>query len=131
MLQVTLNTDPLHRSTERGVAKRAMSEHMLNSRCLSARCRGLVAIVSLLSALVICATPTLGRADTILPREYEGVDIENKLGAQAPLDLKFKDEQGREVTLLSPWPPARTRQARDGGTSATRRTRARWLLGGG
>lgn len=76
-----------------------MSEHMLNSRYLSARCRGLVAIVSLLSALVICATPTLGRADTILPREYEGVEIENKLGAQAPLDLKFKDEQGREVTL--------------------------------
>ena len=40
-------------------------------------------------------------------------------------------QRGREVALLSPWPLARTRQARDGGTSARRRTRARWLLGGG
>ena len=34
-------------------------------------------------------------------------------------------QRGRQVALLSPWPLARTRQARDGGTSARRRMRAR------
>lgn len=33
------------------------------------------------------------------PRELENVDISDKLGTKAPLDLVFKDEDGNDVTL--------------------------------
>lgn len=35
------------------------------------------------------------------PKELEGVGIEEKLGAQLDMNLKFKDESGKEVTLGS------------------------------
>lgn len=62
------------------------------------RCSGAALIRSLFMVLVIII-PTSGWSDTVLPREYEGVTIENKLGTLAPLDLKFKDHTGREVEL--------------------------------
>lgn len=36
-----------------------------------------------------------------LPKELEGVGIEERLGAQVPLDTVFKDEEGRQVTLAN------------------------------
>lgn len=36
---------------------------------------------------------------TTLPPNLSGVSIDQKLGAQIPLDLQFKDESGRDVTL--------------------------------
>ena len=53
----------------------------------------------ILGFLLANLVSTMGHADTIRPREYEGVKIENKLGALAPLHLKFKDDQGQEVVL--------------------------------
>jgi protein SCO1/2 len=35
------------------------------------------------------------------PKEYEGIGIEEKLGGEVPLDLQFKDEEGRLVSLRS------------------------------
>jgi len=40
-----------------------------------------------------------GTASSTLPKDLEGVAIEQKLGAGVPLDLRFRDESGREVTL--------------------------------
>jgi protein SCO1/2 len=42
--------------------------------------------------------PTGGRMEP-LPPELEGVELEQKLGAQVPLSARFKDEDGRAVTL--------------------------------
>ena len=59
----------------------------------------------LLLSIIICfkACPTWGapEAETkkYTTREFEGVEIKDKLGAQVPLDLVFKDETGKEVQL--------------------------------
>lgn len=45
------------------------------------------------------AAPAIGYADEDTPREFDGVQILNKLGEMAPLDLKFKDDAGRDVEL--------------------------------
>ena len=59
----------------------------------------------LLLSAIICfnACPTWGapeiEAAKIPVLEFEGVEIKDKLGAQVPLDLVFKDESGKEVQL--------------------------------
>ena len=58
-----------------------------------------------LLSVIICFTahPTWGAPDVetkkVPVREFEGVEIKDKLGAQVPLDLVFRDEAGKEVQL--------------------------------
>ena len=57
-----------------------------------------LALITLVTLGTLTA-PAIGHAEDTSPREYDGVEITNKLGAQTPLNLKFKDEEGHEVTL--------------------------------
>lgn len=56
----------------------------------------------LLIAIGTCSVPmageSAGRAET-LPKELEGIGVEEKLGQRVPLDLRFRDTEGKEVTL--------------------------------
>lgn len=51
--------------------------------------------------LVTClASPPLRAIDTrLLPPELQGIGIDQRLGAQLPLDTEFRDESGRTVKL--------------------------------
>jgi protein SCO1/2 len=51
------------------------------------------------SALPVKGPAAAGSASSLLPQALEGVSIEQKLGAVVPLDLAFRDETGRDVTL--------------------------------
>lgn len=53
------------------------------------------ALVSALTA----AAPLRAQADDALPKELEGVSIEDRRGAQAPLDVTFLDQDGKSATL--------------------------------
>jgi protein SCO1 len=53
----------------------------------------------LLAILVALTTAGAAAADTKLPAELEGVDIEDRHGARLPQDLRFLDHQGHEVRL--------------------------------
>lgn len=55
-------------------------------------------LVSTFILTFVLALPAMAQVNQ-KPKELENVDVENKLGAQIPLDLKFKDEQGNDVTL--------------------------------
>ncbi len=58
-------------------------------------------LLSIIFGLV--SFPSWGAPDAETPktttREFEGVEIQDKLGAQVPLDLVFKNEKGQEVQL--------------------------------
>jgi protein SCO1 len=59
---------------------------------------------TLIAAMVVASASGLARAEVPLradetPKELEGVGIDEKLDQLAPLDLPFKDENGRDVTL--------------------------------
>ena len=47
------------------------------------------------------AARALGQADegAVVSQELKGIDVEQKLGAQLPLDLRFVDDKGRDVRL--------------------------------
>jgi protein SCO1/2 len=50
-------------------------------------------------ALVVLARPVPARADTELPKELAGIDIEDKAGAALPPDVRLTSSDGRGVTL--------------------------------
>jgi protein SCO1/2 len=54
---------------------------------------------ALLAVLVLLWSGTGLRAADKLPAEYEGLRFEQRLGAQAPLDVEFRDETGAAVRL--------------------------------
>lgn len=49
--------------------------------------------------LLVSAAPGPAQRQEPLPRELEGVGVDEKLGARVPLDLAFTDESGQAVTL--------------------------------
>jgi protein SCO1/2 len=53
----------------------------------------------LLLGLAVLATSAAAQINLGTPPEMEGVDVTQKLGAQIPLDARFRDERGRDVTL--------------------------------
>jgi protein SCO1/2 len=53
----------------------------------------------LCAALSLPALPALAQTSDVLPAEVAGAVIVDKLGAQVPLELKFKDENGNDVEL--------------------------------
>jgi protein SCO1/2 len=55
--------------------------------------------MTLLTLLVIVITAGPVRADAQLPRSLQGVGFDQKLDAQVPFDLSFRDEAGRAVEL--------------------------------
>jgi protein SCO1/2 len=57
----------------------------------------MVRAVILSLAVLLPALPA--RADTQLPASLQGVGFDQKLGAQVPLDLSFRDETGQVVRL--------------------------------
>ncbi len=50
---------------------------------------------------LLLAVAPLGIAQLSLPAQLQGVGIEQRLGGRIPLDSRFLDESGREVTLGS------------------------------
>lgn len=50
-------------------------------------------------ALLLAAAPARARDDQTRPPQLRGVDFEQRLGAQVPLELPFRDEAGRRVRL--------------------------------
>jgi protein SCO1/2 len=50
-------------------------------------------------ALAICAGEVGAQLIGDLPPEMQGVGIDDKSGTQVPLDLRFRDEDGRAITL--------------------------------
>src|SRR5262245_22207625 len=53
-----------------------------------------------LAALLLLLLTAAGvRADERLPKEIRDVGIDQRLNEQVPLDLTFRDEEGRAVTL--------------------------------
>ncbi|MCS7182943.1 MAG: SCO family protein [Thermoanaerobaculum sp.] len=54
-----------------------------------------------LCLLMVAAAPVWAQRAEPLPKELEGVGIEDRPGAQVPLDAVFFDEDGREVQLGS------------------------------
>src|SRR6188474_3154011 len=46
--------------------------------------------------LILC---TFALAETPVPEVLKGVDIQQRLNAQVPLNLSFKDENGKDVIL--------------------------------
>jgi protein SCO1/2 len=55
--------------------------------------------VALLPLLVFACRPTTVRAQPALPQPLQAVGFDQKLDAQVPLDLEFRDESGRAVKL--------------------------------
>lgn len=55
------------------------------------------ALVALL--LGVCAAPAPAQLIEKVPSEIDGVGIDDKSGDQIPLDLRFRDENGRAITL--------------------------------
>ena len=63
----------------------------------SSRLRAALWAVAL--ALVVVVRPTPARADTELPKELSGIDIEDRPGAQLPRDVRLKTSDGKPVVL--------------------------------
>ncbi|MGK3999515.1 SCO family protein [Sorangium sp. So ce1024] len=63
--------------------------------------RPLSALLALLALLVVAAAPTRDAraADTTIPPELIGVDIEERPGALLPRELRLRDQSGQEVEL--------------------------------
>ncbi len=57
----------------------------------------LSALVAL--ALAVCAGPVGAQLIEKLPEEMQGVGVDDKSGSQVPLDLRFRDENGKAITL--------------------------------
>ena len=57
------------------------------------------ALWGLAIALALVARPAPARADTELPREFVGIDIEDKAGASLPGDVRLRTSEGRPVLL--------------------------------
>jgi len=57
-----------------------------------------VAAVALL-ALSLAARPAAAKDETRADTMLAGIDVEQRLGAELPLDARFRDESGRDVTL--------------------------------
>jgi protein SCO1 len=53
------------------------------------------------AALPPTPPPEIGTTSQTLPGELSGVGFDQRLGAALPLDARFRDEEGREVTLGS------------------------------
>lgn len=51
------------------------------------------------AAVVSWASPAAAQLNLGVPPELQGVDVEEKPNAQVPLDLPFRDEDGKEVRL--------------------------------
>jgi len=49
--------------------------------------------------ILILAFASFAFADNKLPSSLQGVDVEQRLNSQIPLDLHFKNETGKDVTL--------------------------------
>jgi len=67
--------------------------------------RGAVRLATL--ALLLPAAVVLAQRQEPLPKELEGVGVDERLGARVPLDLVFTDETGRQVTLGQLFRPGR------------------------
>ena len=67
-----------------------MSAAPLRTLCL----RALVAL-----ALAVCAGSASAQLIENLPEEMQGVGIDDKSGSQVSLDLRFRDENGKAITL--------------------------------
>ena len=63
--------------------------------------RGTAALLCAASLLLGAAAPARAQVLEDAPKEVEGVGIVERLDAQLPLDLPFRDEDGKEVTLRS------------------------------
>ncbi|TKD01513.1 SCO family protein [Polyangium fumosum] len=65
--------------------------------------RFLLFIAAALTAAVVTLAPvsSVFAGDPALPKELEGVDIEERPGALLPADAKLRDHEGRDVTLGS------------------------------
>jgi len=50
-------------------------------------------------ALAVCAGPAGAQLIEKLPEEMQGVGIDDKSRSQIPLDLRFRDENGKAITL--------------------------------
>ncbi|WP_437810868.1 SCO family protein [Sorangium sp. So ce1078] len=63
--------------------------------------RPLSALLALLALVVATATPARSAraADTTIPTELVGVDIEERPGAMLPRELRLRDQSGQEVEL--------------------------------
>lgn len=81
---------------------------MLSSRAMPARSRRLPFLVALLAWCVLLALPLRAapvapedvpdRQDAV-PKPLEGVGVDERLDQRLPLELEFRDEQGRSVRL--------------------------------
>lgn len=54
---------------------------------------------SSLALILSVVAPLCARAEEVTPHQFEGVEVVEHLGETAPLDLAFRDEVGRTVTL--------------------------------
>ncbi len=54
---------------------------------------------SLTMALVLMSAVAWADVEPKLPKEFQGIDIEDRHGAKLPQDLRFLDHEGREVRL--------------------------------
>ncbi len=54
---------------------------------------------SIMAFYMLPATHLLAQGLNVLPKDVEGVTITQNLNAQIPLDLKFTDSNGKEITL--------------------------------
>ena len=66
----------------------------------SSRVRG-VRIVSLLAALIITVPHVINAHDNTRPAALRDVAFDQKLNQQVPLDLEFRDENGKNVQLAN------------------------------
>lgn len=64
-------------------------------------CSGLLAAIALPAAIACLATTAFSQPRPMATRVFNDVGIEQRLGAQLPLDLRFTDEQGKSVPLSS------------------------------
>ncbi len=56
-------------------------------------------LTSFLAVALLGAAPAAAQVTTKLPRELEGIDVQNRLGGKVDLDLAFTDHTGRAVRL--------------------------------
>ena len=66
---------------------------------MSIRLRTTAAALAAAIAMSASAARASDQVATKLPNGLEGVSFEQRLGAQVPLDLRFRDEAGRERVL--------------------------------
>src|SRR5258708_3342717 len=64
--------------------------------------RGLVYLIAAFACLILSFIPAFGQGSPMAnrrPNMLRDVGIDQKLNSQVPLDLTFKDEQGKQVKL--------------------------------